>query len=301
MNKIIGLVITALVSVIVLAVVLIPVLDDATTTHETFTNDGYFRMSKIDTTSEDYTLTWDATDNKVVNANGNDITIPWDSTFPLTLIALENYGVRYTVTLSTQTVTLDLFGPQQNVISSKSVDATITLSEGTMTISSTGSVDQTYSYDVAYVIDLEGDYTLKKGDKPAYVHGDSDIFATGRTQVTIGSNVWLNINVAGNIDDGFIATVFSSNDYTTSNYVVNDEELTQYDDTYLFTNVQFDITADGGTATATYSQVIVPYQITSERSVHLSPAEIEILDILPVFIIIAVLIAAIAVVAFRRE
>ena len=57
----------------------------------------------------------------------------------------------------------------------------------------------------------------------------------------------------------------------------------------------------GPVGTASYTYFIAPASFTAEKAVHLSPAEIEILDIIPVFIIIAVLIAAVAVVAFRRE
>lgn len=298
-KNLLTLTITLVVGIILAGSLMMPVINDATATEDTFTNDGYFRMSKLSDADSGYVMTWTPSDNHYVTVGDESVEIPWNTDYPVSIIAIENYGVRYTIVSQSQgTVALDLFGPQASVIASRSVDTEITLSEGTMTLKSTGSSDISISYTTAYVLDPNGAYIMKKSSEAAYVHGDSDIFATGRTNTTFGN---LNINVSGTIDDGFVADVFSDESVSASNYVVSSTTKTNYKDLYTFTGVSFDLTKNDSTTTASYSQVIVPYQVTAELSQHLAPGEIAILNALPILIITALVVMAAGALYLKRD
>lgn len=299
-SKIPVLVVALVIGIVLVTSAVVPLASDYSDA-KTFENENYFRVSKLDANSPSYTLTWTQSNNKIVNVNGTDVTMPWDSTYPLSIVSLVNHGIRYTVVSQSQgTVAIDLFGPTQNVISSKNTDATITLSGGVMTLSSTGAQDITVNYTEAYAIDPNGDYCMKKGNTPAYVLGDSEIYATGRTQLNIGgSNIWLNINIQGSIDDGFTANVFSAEGYTISNYTVNDTESSQYADLYTFNSVSFDVTSTGGTGTATYSQVIVPYEVTADPD---NPAAYKnLVKVVPLMAFIMLVVAAAGMIYLKNK
>lgn len=301
MNKIIGLVITALVSVIVLAAVLIPVINDATTTEDKFTNEGVFYMGKF-TPDDEYTLTFTGTGG-VLTVNGEQVpTVNASSRF-YSVISSDNFSARYGY--SSNIYFLQLVGKDtsNNTFADGGVATTITISDGNLSISSTKSDNTTISKTVAFtemyaIVPSEDDAIMKQASSDVYIKGDSEIYATGLTQVTAWSNMF---HFEGTYDDGITISSPNLPDATYDNIKWNIEPVDGYIDLYKLTSIEFDITNNGTTVHATYSYFGVPSEVTAERSQHLSPAEIEILDILPVFIIIAVLIAAVAVVAFRRE
>ena len=73
--KIVGITVAILVSITVLAGVLMPVLDDATATTDTFTNEGYFYMQKIsaeDTETYTFDYVYDA-DTTSLSFKYNDV------------------------------------------------------------------------------------------------------------------------------------------------------------------------------------------------------------------------------------
>ena len=306
MNKIIGLVITALVSVIVLAAVLIPVINDATMTEDTFTNEGYYRMAEYDDTAS-FTAKWDHTDPNAFTINGVKYDLPTtQQSIDLNLMCGQSFFLRYNQFSGYAYVQTygDTIGGSYIARSDQNQDMTITVSGGNAVFDNGGGSPKTVPYTTMYAVSGDGEYILKHPTDNAYVLGDSTIIAVGHSGYNIDTFM------IGTIDDGFIRDYRSPSspgdevtNFTFSDVVVDDTVISTH--VNLYTLLKFTWTATNNdtstTYDTTYSQFIVPYEVTAEKAQHLSPAEIEILDILPVFIIIAVLIAAVAVVAFRRE
>ena len=312
-TNVLTLIITLVVGVILAGALLGPVISDATKTTETFTNDGFIRMTEITNESNDVTVTWTYTDPYTFNINDEAIVIPSTTTggtnaFPYTIFANEGWGLRVSV-YANDRVDLNLYGSGDTssllwyATVTDSDTATITFSQGTATFVKGTSTGVTQSYTSVYLPDNEGEYVLKKLNESAYMTGDSLIYSTGRTSTTFGSNVFaLNFNLDGNIDDGVTVTTLAPIGFTTSNVVVNATEVSGYVGLYSFNNVTFDITQTSTSITtgAVYSQVIVPYEVTVELSEHLTPGQIALMGAIPIMVIVALLMAAVGAIALRR-
>lgn len=291
MNKIIGLVITALVSVIVLAAVLIPVINDATTTEDTFTNEGFWRMKAIENGDE-----WVKSGSTVVY-NTDDVLSYGDN-------GLFNCALGDDWCLRANG------NARGSFVRSSSTAATVLAANDVITISGSGIISTNTPPITGYGFCSTGEYALTSTTVAPYVNADSPLYATGVILMEGGATDIV-CHFEGSIEDGITITnidPYGSTPYDSvvfSDVVIDYEQVTSHVDLYKINKITFTATTTSGTTVAeipiTYTSYVVPYEVTAERAVHLSPAEIEILDILPVFIIIAVLIAAVAVVAFRRE
>ena len=292
--KIIGISIAAFIGIIVLGSVLMPILDDATATTDTFTNEGLFYLKEVDADSDTVVLAWDHTKPYVIAVNDVETALPQTVSFgAVSIIMADTWAVRYIPGSS-----LDLFGDAGGIITTGNVanetDLTITLSGGVASFSTT---ELTQSYTTAYHISDNGPYVMKTAADEAYVNGDSLIYCTGRTNIAGGQK---NINVTGDIDDGITATIIYPHGWTTSNVVITSEEVSTHIDLYKFSQVSFDMTDGNATATPTYSQVIVPYEVTAERSEHFTPGQNAIFAAMPVMIILAILLGVVALVIRSR-
>lgn len=311
-KNIVAGVLTITVALIVTASVLVPVLNSATETSGTFTNDGFIRMTQITDESEDVTITWDPAEPFVFVINGEDYNMPTNITtgnlgvFPYTIFSSDGWGMRYTY--SNNRVDLNLYGTSDNSLlwyatSDEVTVVSITFISGTASFTK-GSTVATQSYTDAFIISNDGEYTLKKTSDSSYILGDSQIYSTGRTVATFGETV-LNVNVhlEGSIDDGVNVSVIAPAGYTASDIVVTSAAVTGYNDLYAFDKVTFTITEDATqeTVSATYGQVIVPYQVTAELSQHLNSAEIGLINVLPVLVIVSIVLMAVGMAAFRRD
>ena len=293
MNKIIGLVITALVSIIVLAAVLIPVINDATDTEDTFTNEGLWRMKEI-VNGDVWTRT--ALDGGGYAWNYDGVQQLTNSTGSNALLG-DDWCVRSN-------------GQGRGAtLSGNATSVTATAGEITIALVGLSGSDQNLP---GYGVYTNGEYLLKRDVVDTYVLGDSVLYGTGVTGV---DDIGFIVHVEGNVKDGVTFSAYSNKGGATlsnvvfSNVTVNAVAVDGYKDLYKFTSATADIAFDSTsgeettshTGSITYNSIVVPYEVTAEKAQHLSPAEIEILDIIPMFIIIAVLIAAVAAVAFRRE
>ena len=298
------------IAVIVCAVVLIPVVQESTQANDTFTNDGYFRMTKISSTDDDITITWDYTKPYVFTVNGVDANIPYGSTtgviFPYSVMSSSDWGLRFTSTNNGNDVNLTVFDSLSipwSVSTSSSKNATITLSSGTISFLVDGGTAYTESYDTVFIPDDSGDYIMKKATTPVYVNGDSEICVSGRTTLSMGgSNKNYNINVDGTIDDGFTPTIIHpASGVTTSNVVVTSTQDAQHINLYQFDKVTFDVTDGDDTKGATYSQMIVPYQVTAERSVHPDTTTTQLINVIPILVIIGIVMLAVGTMIYYRR
>ena len=304
--------IAAFVVITVIAAVLMPVLNDATETERTYTNDGYFRMSKITDADEDVTVTWDYTKPYIFTVNGVDNEVPTGDTtgdvFPYTLMCSDTWALRFSVSNEGASIALQLYGSGADYIwyitTASQYNVTCTFVSGTFSIAREGGSTTTQSYTEAYIIDNTGDYVLKKGNSDAYLHKDSVIYSVGRSYGSFGgSNTFMNINVQATIENGAtISLIYPSTGYTTDNEVIHYLEVSGYDDLFRFRNITFDV-VDGSSNTyaATYGQVIVPYQVTADKTVQLTGNESAILMVIPALLIIAIIIGILAYAIRMRE
>lgn len=282
--------IVGVVVALVLAGAVLPVFAETTSATDTFTNDGIIRMSKVDD-SFNSTIEWDHTKPSVVSINGVDKTMPQDLTIALTIGGTDDYFIRYAST----SVTVFHDSAVVNASVADETDMTITISAGTIT-STNGSYTDTFTYtDDLFLISDDGKYIMKNMADKVYVKSDSDIHAYGRTYLGDGINTQCNFNINGNLDDGFTIEPWGTNTtLTVSNEIVTDEKVNGYIGLYKFTNVSFTVsdTSEHST-TATYGQVIVPYEVTAEKTAHPDGPLSVMLNVLPLLAIAGLVTGAV--------
>ena len=91
-NKLVVISIAAVIGIIVLGSVLMPILDDATATTDTFTNEGYFYLEKYDE-STDITLEWTYSAPTTMTVNDQDIELG-NLGVGVTVLFTESFGLR---------------------------------------------------------------------------------------------------------------------------------------------------------------------------------------------------------------
>lgn len=305
MKKIIIASITAVVVITVLAGTLIPVLDDATATHKTFSNveDSIAYYDEIG--ENDYTFVWDPTTPTIATINGEEVALPDVSGYTngVSLIVSEGIALRYYVSGGTyyiQSLGGGKSSGQYGYATSNSESAiTISITDGVWSYS-----NNTNTYTLTgstYIISDSGDYVMKTPSSSAYVKSDSSTAALG---VTVISGVW--VIMGWNLDSGITITpaeYYPPDDYTISNVVVHYDDVSGYDEIYGLSKVTFTaVKADDTTVTSnvTYSYFIVPAEVTAEKTVHFTDGENAIFNTIPVIVIVALLLAVLAMVLRSR-
>ena len=306
-NKLIPIILTLVVGIILAGSVLIPVLNDATKTTETLTNEGYYRVSETDETT---VIVWDTANSpNIITVNDEEIdlsTLGLSANSSYTIAFANDFLLRYFPLGSSSNI--QVWGSSYSglgVGASSGVTATFTISSSGITLEKSDSETvQTASHTGSYFrIDPEGDYTLKKSNQTAYVLEDSTIFYAAGIS---------GIGAAGNITSIYFEGTTEEIEYTVlrSNVVVSNSNVTYTDDaTHVdvvnLDKVTFTTTYETGgetyTIDQTYSYFFVPYQITAELSEHLTPGQIALLGAIPVLVIVALLVVAVGVVARRND
>ena len=299
--KIVGITVTVLVSLVVLAGVLMPVLDDATAKEDTFTNDGFVRMTKYNDT-DSVSFVWDHTNPAQVTINDEVVKLPYSTTgasFVLTAGGNAEFLLRYT-SFSPTTGQMSWFASWGGAHASTSdaTDMTVEFNAGTATVSITGSDPFTATYtDYLFMVSNNGDYTMKKPTELAYLNGDSEVYGIGRTSV---GGTGYSFVIVGTIDDGFTASVVQTGGPTLSTPEAAYTESNDHKDLYNFDKITLVATKGGTDYDITYNQVIVPYEVTAERSVHFTDNQKALFAVIPVLIIVAILIGVVALVIRSR-
>lgn len=298
LGKNIMMIVSLMVTVILALAVLVPVIQDSSASEDTFTNDGYYRMSKI--TSDDegsWVYSWTSEKPKIVVVN--DVEYNIDPSGSYTIIGAGDGWVSRLVNTSSysyiQNMYSDGLGSGGNGM--KSMDCTITGGTASFSIvladDTTSTKSMTYTY--AYVLDKDGPMIMKDSTIPAYMNEDSDIFAIG---VTASAGFPLNVfMITGNIEDGVTVdnTIHKSGgqDFVASNVVIHESEKTDHIDLYSLDKITFTATDGTDTINATYSYFLVPYEVTAERSVHVSTVEASLLNIIPLLVVIGIVMGAV--------
>ena len=304
-NKLITICITLVVGIILAGSVLMPVLNDATETNGKITNSGFYRMSDISDETE-WTIVWDHTDLKNVKVNGETVAMnPVAGGIPMTLIGGNDLLVRYFLQSNGVRVFVQEFNTGSTVYaadSNASQDMTITYSNGNVVCDNGSGTTRTVAItDTLYAVDPNGEFILKKSDETAYVKEDSKIIGLGTTE--LANNVDQRFVIEGSINDGFTAeyepydtmTMGEITDVYTANASV------PYLGVYDFDKLTFTATYNDADKDVVYSQIFVPYEITAEKSSHMTTGQIALMGAIPIMVIIALLMVAVGVVARRND
>ena len=293
--------IAATVVVIVVAAVLMPVLQDATTTEDTFKNAGYYDMTYTET--DNLVFEWDHTDPYKVTIDGESISLPQSDFTAKTILCGDNWIVRYAYENSLKTFVQFYGNSGSQVIASVNAetDLEITCSSGSVSVTNTADPASTFStsYTHLYVVADDGALVMKNANSPAYLNGDSEVIAMGLSKVGTTTNV--GISVTGSIDDGFTWGIFRGADVTFSNQAATYTTVSDHLDLYSLEKLTATATNSTGSSDLTYSYFMVPAEVTAERTNHLTNNEIGLLMVIPTMLIIAILIGILAVVFRMRE
>lgn len=299
-TNLLTLVVTLTVGIILAGSLLMPVLDDATTTERTFSNEG---VAKIEMKEFEVGDTWTRNSSTYEwSLNGEVVSTINEGAFNAFLT--ETLSGRSNGQMRGATVSGNVGGVQGVVVD----ETTLTLSGSGIQ----GTATQTYSK--GFGVTDSGDYVMTKylADRSgAYILEDSLIYATG---VTAGSTVVNTVcHIEGTVKDGITVTINpmygSSANRTISydNVVLDVEQVPGYVGLYKFNKVTFDITETNTeteateTVTATYSAVVLPKEVTAELSQHLTPGEIALMNALPILIIIGLVLAAVGAIFIRNR
>lgn len=317
-TKLISVIIGVTIAVIVLASVLMPVIQQSTETNNTYTNDGFFRMESAKSTDTGTkTIEWDHTDPYKIKIGTETYTFT-TSTFTVgsavTIVGNVDDGVNshFLVRLFYWSATNIAFQLTTNgtVTGTASLtddqDVTITLANGTMSfvISESGEDDVTYtkSYTEAYYINPSGKSIMKHPTDKSYIADDSRIVALGLTGYGEGeSRVTFAMCIDGTYDDLEITGKDGAATATFGDAVVTKTTVSESIDCYQIEKIQFTATMSGTEYDATYNYFIVPYEVTVEKSQHLSDGQNAIINAIPVMLIAAILMMIVSVLFLRNK
>ena len=298
--KIVGLVI----ALVVVGMVLVPFVTDATTTEATLINNGYMRMAHYDTT-EEVTLEWDPATPTIFTVNGEDVPIALDSSLnnlSVTILGDTNWVVRLDFKSNGDVNRLSYIPANGSAVNATVADnqsVSITMSDGSMSgTMGADSISNTYS-DI-YAPALDGEYVMKKSNESAYIHADSFIFAYGLTFIDAAT---LGIEISGDYEDGITSSVWrGANNFEISDLTINATPNSKYVGTYDLQNITLNATKlDTSVVTAvTYSYFLVPYEVTSELSQHASNIEITLYQMIPILVVLGLVVAIVGMFAYNK-
>lgn len=301
--KIIGIVI----AVIVAAVVLIPITEEATATTDTFENDGYYRMTEItNETSGEWVYSWTEEEPAIIYVNdvAHNMDVPTGLSYSI-IGASDGWVSRYVNSATPYIQTMFSNGVGSGGVGLKSFDCTISggTAEFSLVLSDNSTATKSVTYTTCYVLDKNGSLVMKNKDEPAYMNADSEFFAIG---VTASAGFPLNVfKITGNIEDGATVTnpihKAGGNDFVASNVVVHSSEVNGYLGLYSLDKFTFTATDGTDTINATYSYFLVPYVVTAEKAIHADAMTNTIISIIPIFVVLAILMGIVGLMYFNRN
>ena len=272
---------------------------------KTFKNEGIIEMNILDESSE-YVANWDYTKPAKLTIGTTEIDLPTNTAFALNLYCNDEFFLRYYYAGANGANTfLELYkvGLSGSAVYaarvSESKSMSITISGGTITFNN-GGTDYEITFDTMYAIDLTGNYVMKRSTESAYLNGDSEIFAHGRTNV---AGITVNTVITGNIDDGFVKQTWPESLTITSDAdIISDAtSVNGYLDLYTLKELSFGVTNTSTSATGTiaYSQFIVPSEVTADTD---NPAAYKsLVSVLPLFALILLVAGAASLVYFKNK
>lgn len=305
-NKLIGLVMGAVVGVILIGALLMPVLNDAAATERTFTNTGLFYADVLDENS-DRTMSFDYTKPNIITVDGTDIDMSSIQTSygSATVIFSNDWFMRFVPDTGIVLYKCGTSSSQaiKGATASSQISFTATFSSGAAVFIYSDSTEIEYDIaDAGLIITPDaGAYIMKGANDTAYVNGDSIVYGVGRTDRALGtSGTSFNAMMAASVDDG-VSSLYYSPQYTMNdNRSVNATADADYTDLYALSGFTFNLVSnDEAEHAITYNQIFVPTSVKSELTEHLDSGEIAVLSAIPVMMIAALVIFAVRVLYSR--
>lgn len=299
MKTIITVVITGMLGALVFGVML-PVFAETTSADTTFTNEGYYNLSKIDDNTNT-TIFWDHTHPYQLTVNDVVVSLNDVPDFQsVTIYGSDKLVLRYEDRGDAGLVMQCFNDNSYYAVSILSgVDMTVNVSgytfSGTFGDSVTGDITSTSGY----IIDPNGDYVMKNKDKIAYILSNSDMALSG---VTTWNDVRLGIYADGSINDLSLTEIYSQSitDLTIGPVSVDSNKNNSFNDLYTIKDVKFSVNTDGTSHDITYSYFIVPYEVTAEKTNHPDGPTTALMNLLPILIGIGLVVGIAGVVLVRR-
>lgn len=294
MNKITGLIMTVVVSIIAVGSILMPIVDDAAADTKTFDNgkESLYYMEKI-SDLDDYTFRWEQ-GAKYVTINGKVVNLPATPNSYSIICVVDSFVLRYVDTASV----MQLVGIGLTLEGADGF--TLTVNDGNLTISN-GVDSTTKESPDGYIMSTKGaPYVMKAPEQSAYINKDTPLVGMGVTNL---EGVWnIGFSITGTVDNLAVAQ-YSGNNYTISNIVSDYAPVDGFVDLYSIDKISFNIY----NATTEYSDVvvynyfIVPAKITVAYSEPRALNEYSgLVYTIPVIFIVSIL-ALVAFSVIRRS
>lgn len=302
MHKLIEASVFAAIGVLVFASLLIPVVDQATATTDTFNNNGYFKMSEI-TEDTDTTIVWNYTDPTKLNINGEEVNVDIPIGLRVSIVGADSTIIRY-FHPTAENWGIQMYSSAGYIQASIADSTNMTISINNLTISAdNGNTTKSIGITQGYVIDPAGVWIMKDTNNPAYIHkNDSVMILAGITNIPGAGDTGL--YAEGTITDGldftYVPTSSTVPAVSFGEVTFNYAEVAGYIDLVSLSSCVFDITNNGTTGTATYSYFIVPATVTAEKAIHADEPTREVLEIMPLILIAGLIIGVLGYAVYSR-
>ena len=276
-GKFVGLLLAFLVGALVL-VAFVPIIEETTSETKTFENEGLYYMENP---TEAVTMKY--LGNAEWEINGEPLT--YTSIGATNVIVTESFFVRNN-------------GQVMGSLWQTWDTAEITIDNGTITGTfirneTPGTVNTTYT-DICIVTTEKSDLIMKNPSVATYFKSDSIADGMGITTVKDSDGV-NQLKIFKIHVENMTATVTTeSADITIDNVQLNTVAVNGYNDLYLFSSVTFNAVAGDYTTACTYNIVIVPSEVTAEKTIHPDSTLATIIDLLPFIAGVGLLMGAVA-------
>lgn len=308
--KILGIVIAAAVSVIVLGSVMMPVFNEISENERTFTNTGYYRMTEINDPAYIWELNWNSAAPYVFTVNNTAMDLTGViSTSGKSIMISDNYFIR--VVKSGENVSIGVYDSAFRAgVNSGSFEGTlnIVISDNmiiwTSTPTSTGIAD-VRSYSSTGVINAlhpSGNKIMKDAAETAYLLESSTIIYGGGVSM-LATGVYSSIfmhGVVSNFTKNNIDIPVSEGNVDISNVSANYVAVSGYDDLVSFTSITFTTSYNDETINQTYNYLVVPFQVTAHVEGALTDNQESLLRAIPVMVIIGILMMVVGVIRSKE-
>lgn len=307
-NNLMKIIVSAVIGVVVFAAILVPVIGGATDINGSVTNEGLYNMKEYQTT-DTFTAKWEYTKPYQLTVNGETAQLPTSAgTFPYTILGGEDFMVRLLIEGNTKYFQAWLDPASVTVYEAKTSgggsNMEITLSEGVLTFDNGSGTTKSVTLSASfYCANDDGEFVMKAYNETACVMEDSELVAIGISPInTSGTATADRFCVTGTIEDGFTA-VNLPHEITVGDITATytDSTNTKLVDLLDFSKIEFTVTYDSTETDVTYSQMLVPVEVTGELIIHPGTSEIALLNIIPLLVLVGLVLGAVGAVLSRRD
>lgn len=305
MNKLIQYVVMAAVGVLIFSALLVPIINDATTTEKTFNNSegALFQVEKFDTDSS-YSFEWIYTDPTHATINNETVTL----SNATVICATDSFLIRYGQDTSNGYY-LQSVGGGLGAYASETNKTTLTINVNggslTSVVSNEGSTptSKTIAINEGYGIVAKGNYVMKAPTQGAYMLNDSPIVAMGLTAL---DGVWSNMfQITGTVEGVEVEQISPAPaTYSISDVEINSVAVAGYEDLSELNSITFVATQIADTTKVhdcTYNYFIVPAEVTADITVTPDDATRAIMGVIPLIVIVGLIAGIVGVIAVRRN